>query len=74
MKTLKASIKESSRNMYEIYFSYKKNAIAINSYNKEFENDTYETINDAVKAIYNINPNCDIAIIPSKKFAEFILK
>lgn len=74
MKTLNTVIKESNRPMYNIYFSYSKKAIAIDSYNKEFENDTYETIDDAVKSIYNINPNCDISIVPSKKFAEFLLK
>ena len=78
MKSIIHCINEATRNTYDIYFSYSKKAVAITAPSVKDsqidEEQTYETIDDAVKAIYNVDPICDIRIIPSQKFAEFMTK
>ena len=77
MKSLNTHINESIRNKYDIYFHSKKKAIAITSLGDKNpqldEEKTYETIDDAVKAIYSIDPICDIQIIPYQKLTDYIL-
>ena len=77
MKSLKEHINESSMNVYEIYFSYSKKSIAINALHDNTlvdVNSTYKTIDDAVKAIYKVDAICEIRLIPSVKFANFMTK
>ena len=78
MKSLTNCINEATRNTYDIYFNYSKKAVAITASSVRDsqidEEQTYETIDEAVKAIYNVDPICDICIIPSQKFVDYMLK
>jgi hypothetical protein len=76
MKSLTSVIEESSRRKYELYYSEKRSIkiVCLGDKNPDLDEElTYKDINDAVKAIYTIDPICDIAIIPYDKLTKFVL-
>ena len=75
MKTINQYVNETKSNEYEIYFNYKENKIKIH---KKGDNDlesNFETIDEAVKAIYGKEEGkAYISIIPSDKLIKYILE
>jgi hypothetical protein len=78
MKSLANHINEASRNRYQIGFGVAQKAIIIiavdDDYGQFGDGETYKSIDDAVKAIYSVDPICDITIVPHPKFADYMLK
>lgn len=77
MKTLSDTILEAKRYKYQIYLSNSELSISVvclGHDNPNFDEDaTYADINQAVKAIYKVDPICDIEIIPCDKLTKYVL-
>ena len=75
MKSINQYVNETKSNEYEIYFNYKENKIKIHKMGDNDLESNFETIDEAVKAIYSKEEGkAYISIIPSDKLIKYILE